>query len=113
MIRQKHIRDNQRFSIIQDDMSYCWACRRYLRKGEGAIHEVFYGTANRQKSKDYGLVVRLCTNHHDPSSPISVHHNPKGELNLELRRIAKEKFKEAYPDMNFREVFGREYETRT
>lgn len=110
MTKQKHIRDSQRFSIMQDDMRFCFICGRYLRQGEGALHEVFWGYANRQKSKDYGLVVKLCNPHHDPDSPISVHHNPAGELNNKLRQKAKQAFKEKYPDKDFREIFGRNYE---
>lgn len=110
MTKKKHIKDSERFSIVQDDMSYCFICKRYLRKGEGAIHEIFWGTANRQKSKDYELVVRLCVNHHDRSSPISVHHNPQGSLNKWLHEKGKEAFKREYPGEDFMKVFGRNYE---
>lgn len=106
----KHIRDNQRFSIMQDDLTYCYICKRPLRKGEGALHEVFWGTSNRQKSKDYGLVVKLCNRHHSPDSPVSVHHNPKGTLNVDLRLQAKKAFAEKYPDEDFVKIFGRSYD---
>lgn len=116
-MKKKHIKESERYSIIQEDYTpvrkegRCWACKRYLRKGEGASHEVFWGTTgNRQKSMDYGLVVRLCFNHHDRGSVISVHHNPKGVLNRELQQLAKKKFIETYPNEDFLEVFGKNYE---
>ena len=117
MTKKKHIKDDERFSIVQDnftlpkfDVGNCFICKRYLRQYEGAAHEIFWGNANRQKSKDYGLVVRLCVNHHDRSSPISVHHNPIGSLNKWLYEKGKEAFKREYPGEDFLKVFGRNYE---
>lgn len=110
MRKHKRIKDSERFSIIQDNMDICYFCRRPLAKGEGAIHECLSGTANRQKSKDYGLVVRLCFNHHDPQSPFSVHANPKGSLNKRLHHDARVAFEKNYPDESFLEVFGRNYD---
>lgn len=115
MTKKKHISDDARYSIVQKDFTQtkyegtCFICRRRLRKGEGAVHEIFCGSANRQKSKDYGLVVRLCFNHHDRSSPISVHHNPKGTLNQMLHDKGREAFLMNYPNKSFIEVFGRNY----
>ena len=115
MTKRQHIKEDKRYSIIQDDFTLtkyvgrCFSCKRYLREHEGAVHEVFGGN-NRQKSMDYGLVVRLCFNHHDRQSPISVHRNPNGYLNKWLMSEAKQKFKEKYPQENFIDIFGREYE---
>ena len=110
MTKRKHIKDKDRFSIIQDELDYCMICRRYLGEG-GHLHEVFWGSANRQKSKDYGLVVKLCFNHHDRQSIISVHHNPQGKMNKWLQQQAREAFENHYPNEDFIEVFGRNYGT--
>lgn len=45
-------------SILQEDMSHCFLCGRCDRKLDR--HEVFFGSAYRQKSKADGLWVLLC-----------------------------------------------------
>ena len=70
------------------------------------IHEVFYGSANRKKSIQYGCCVCLCAKHHNMSNE-GVHFNKK--LDNELKQLMQKRFKEVYPDKNFLKIFGRNY----
>lgn len=90
-------------SVLQEDLGECIICgtRYNIHR-----HEVFFGTANRQKSIKWGMVVGLCAYHHDTSNN-SVHYND--EMDLKLKRYAQRKFQEAYPDEDFMEVFNRNY----
>lgn len=62
MKRSGHIKDSQRWSWITPNFDYCFLCSATHVPLEK--HEVFHGTANRQKSKDYGMVVSLCPRCH-------------------------------------------------
>lgn len=57
-----HCTDAQRWSWIQPSLDYCYLCHRVNVPLEK--HEVYHGTVNRQKSKDYGFVVALCPRCH-------------------------------------------------
>lgn len=89
-------------SIMTNDMNHCWVC------GSNHVqwHHVIFGTANRRLSDYYGLIVPLCPFHHTESSE-GVHFNK--EFDLYLKRIAQTKFEQAYPDLNFVEIFGKNY----
>lgn len=94
----------ERFSIIQPDFNErCYFCnQRYgLHK-----HEVFFGTADRKKSIEWGMVVSLCPNHHNMSSD-GVHFNR--QMDLTLKRDAQRIFEEKYGHEKFMEVFHRNY----
>lgn len=82
-------------SILQEERE-CWVCRSpYVEE-----HHVFYGTANRTLSEEYGLKVYLCHEHHTGKS--GVHFNPR--LDAKLKGIAEKRFHEEYP-YNFRRLF--------
>lgn len=88
-------------SILQNS-NECYLCgtTQWLE-----THHVF-GASNRDKSEKYGLVVRLCHYcHNEP--PIGVHHNR--DTDLMLKQIAQEEFQKRYPDINFVQLFGRNY----
>jgi len=68
--RQK-IKDEDRYSIIVPDFKHCYVCGA---SGDIHLHEVFYGSANRQKSISDGCVIPLCPAHHNMSSQ-GVHFN--------------------------------------
>lgn len=89
-------------SILQTK-NECWKCHdtRNLH-----THEVFYGTANRKKSIDYGLQVKLCGKHHNLSTE-GVHFNKA--LDKELKTYAQKKFEELYGHDKFMEIFKRNY----
>lgn len=93
----------KRFSILQNEMNKCWVCGT---TNNLHIHEVFYGTANRQKSIKYGCCVSLCGKHHNLSNE-GVHFDRA--LDLELKKVMQKKFIQVYPDLDFIKVFGKSY----
>lgn len=69
-------------------------------------HEVFFGSANRKKSIQYGLQVKLCPKHHNMSSK-GVHFDKV--LDTHLKKFAQTKFEEKYGHEKFMEVFKKNY----
>ena len=68
-------------------------------------HHIF-GAANRALSEKYGLKVWLRHDiHNEP--PSGVHFNKAHDLML--KRAAQKAFNEHYPQLNFIEIFGRNY----
>lgn len=90
-------------SIIQEEKE-CFVCktRQGLHK-----HHVFYGTANREKSEQYGLTVWLCGRHHNMSDE-GVHFNK--ELDDKLKKHAQRKFESTHGNREaFRMIFGKSF----
>ena len=72
-----------------------------------ATHEIFFGTANRKKSIEDGMVVNLCGKHHNLSSE-GVHFDK--DLDLQLKRKAQKKWEEVYGNRElFIKRYGRNY----
>lgn len=72
-----------------------------------ATHEIFYGTANRKKSIEDGMLINLCGDHHNLSSK-GVHFDK--ELDLKLKQLAQKKWEETYGDRDdFIKRYGRSY----
>jgi len=69
-------------------------------------HHVFEGTANRKLSEKYGCWCYLCAKHHNMSNE-SVHFNKA--LDNKLKKYAQSKFEEAYQELEFLKIFGRNY----
>lgn len=70
-------------------------------------HHIFYGTANRKKSEQYGCWCYLCVRHH-LDGRVGVHYNAR--LNLELRQRCQKEWEKVYGGRDeFREVFGHNY----
>lgn len=98
-------------SIMQDKKDgQCYLCR-LLHKDHGIKrkreeHHVLGGTANRKLSEKYGLKVYLDPDHHQ-YGPEAVHKNK--EVALLLKREAQKAFIRAYQDLDFREIFGKNY----
>jgi hypothetical protein len=69
------------------------------------IHHIF-GGANRKLSTKYGLVVCLCHYCHN-ETPNGVHFNR--ERMDWLRAIGQRRFNEVYPELDFMQIFGRNY----
>lgn len=89
-------------SIITDNMSECAICHR--RPVE--VHHIVFGTANRDLSEKFGLIVPLCPYHHR-EGPTAVHaYRP---ANLYFKKLAQEAFKKVWKEYDFREVFGKEW----
>lgn len=98
-------------SIMQDkEDGQCYLCR--LLHGDYSIkpvceeHHVIGGAANRKLSEKYGLKVYLDPEHHRTGRE-AVHKNAE-TANL-LKEEAQRAFEEAYPALNFREIFGKNY----
>lgn len=90
-------------SILQKDMTKCFicGCTHNLQ-----THEVFFGTANRTKSIDWGLYVRLCSRHHNGSNN-AVHYNHQMDLNL--KQYAQRTFEKKYSREAFMNIFHKNY----
>jgi len=70
-------------------------------------HHVIYGTANRKKSEQYGLTVKLCFPHHNGSSR-GVHLDKA--LDEHLKKIAQLYFENHIGDRRmFIREFGRSF----
>lgn len=100
-------------SIMQDKESgQCYLCRLlhrdYSIKTVREEHHVMGGVANRKLSERYGLKVYLDPDHHRHGQE-AVHKNVE-VANL-LKKEAQKAFMRAYPDMSFREIFGKNYLT--
>lgn len=87
----------------------CYLCKKlyYDNSFKSGLHEhhVFDGP-NRKLSEHFGLKVYLCLNHHT-SGKEAVHNNIK---NMRIiQEDGQRAFEKKYPDLNFRELFGRNY----
>lgn len=69
-------------------------------------HHIFGGTANRKLSEQYGLKVYLCYMHHLDSRD-GVHFDPW--LAEQLHKEGQRAFEKTYPELNFRQIFGKNY----
>lgn len=89
-------------SVVVKDMKHCYVCGSpYVQ-----IHHIFYGTANRKISDQYGYVVPLCQEHHTGST--GVHFNKP--LDLHLKELSQEHFEANYGTREaFIKEFGRSY----
>lgn len=89
-------------SIITCDMTHCDVC------GSSNVewHHIVHGTANRALSDYYGLIIGLCPTHHRLSKD-SVHKN--AQMNRMYKRLAQQRFKQFYPELDFTEIFGVNY----
>ncbi len=81
--KKDRIKDSERSSIIAKDLTKCYICGSTDRV---ALHEAFYGNANRKKSKEDKMIFPICGPHHNLSSA-GVHFNK--ELDLKLKKIAE------------------------
>lgn len=98
LTNRENISDSERFSYLTDDLDHCLYCGAPRTD----LHEVFYGTANRQKSKDWGMVVPLCREHHE-----LVHRNKK--IRQGLQKWAQLRFETKFSHKMFVNVFKKNY----
>lgn len=90
-----------RYSIL-NNLDKCYFCG----KPRQAIHEVFFGTANRKISIDNGFCVGLCNAHHNGSN-YSVHHNR--DMDLKLKRLYQTEYEKTHSRDDFIKLIGRNY----
>lgn len=90
-------------SVIQKE-KYCLVCGTTYNIHK---HHVFFGTANRKKSEEYGLTVNLCAYHHNMSNE-GVHFNK--HLDYHLKQMAQRYYETHYGTReDFRRDFGKSY----
>ena len=96
-------------SIMQKKDGCCYLCQAirgdYSRKHVEEHHAIM-GTANRCLSEQYGLKVYLCIEHHTSGND-AVHKNKS--MRRLLERDAQMAFERNYPDLSFREIFGKNF----
>lgn len=88
-------------SIITSDLTRCDVCG-----APAEVHHIVFGTANRDLSTKFGLVVGLCPEHHRTGKN-AVHKNRRADLYY--KALAERRFKEHWPEYDFREVFGKDF----
>ena len=69
--KKDKIKDSERTSIITPDFKHCYVCGT---DRDIHLHEVFFGSSSRKKSKEDGCVIPLCGPHHNLSSQ-GIHYN--------------------------------------
>lgn len=89
--------ERNRFSILTSS-NKCCMCPSTTNL---TWHEVFRGR-NRTNSMKYGLCLRLCLNCHEK-------YQEDTEFNDYWHKQAQLKFKEVYPDLDFLDIFKRNY----
>lgn len=89
--------ENDRESLFTDDLDCCFLC--HSKRND--LHEIF-GGKNRINSMRYGLILPLCRNCH------SRYQNDKN-FNDYWHKKGQAAFEEAYPDLDFVEIFKRNY----
>ncbi len=89
-------------SIMQNKKA-CYVCgSQYCLEN----HHTIYGTANRKLADKYGLTVWLCMYHHRGDEGV---HGGNTRLDAYLKRDAQEAFEKTYPELSFRQIFGKNY----
>lgn len=108
---KKKKRRRHRESLLQNKESrICYLC---AREGDNSWKSVLeehhiFGGSNRHLSEEYGLKVYICPECHRTSAR-AVHQDPAGAANQYLQAEGQRVFEENYPELNFREIFGRNY----
>lgn len=80
----------------------------YKTKRENGLvrHEVFFGRKQRDLSIKYGLVIFIKSEEHEGNTK-AIHQDIK--LDEKIKQIAQREFVKVYPELNFREIFGKNY----
>lgn len=92
--------ERMRYSILTKDLNHCFICGA----NKHSIHEIYFGK-NRINSMKWGCCVPLCLDHHTGRN--GVHNN--SQVDIILKQKCQKKFQELYPEINFLEIFHRNY----
>lgn len=111
MVQPADWRDMKSKPIITEFMEYCIICGK-----PAEWHHCFSGTANRSISDADGLVIPLCTDHHN-SSRMSAHQNKEmytlihiiGQLAWEKHYIYVNECSESQARSDFMNRYGKSY----
>ena len=97
-------------SIMHSKDGTCYLCMKlnqdFSVKPYVEEHHCIYGTARRKLAEKYGLKVYLCKEHH-LTGENAAHRNPK--ISDMLKIAAQNAFEKRYPDLDFLEIFGKNY----
>lgn len=87
--------------------SPCLTTKCFFTQADNGLecHHIF-GGPNRKKSEKYGMKVMLHHSMHR-GTPHGVHTNRHNDLIVKM--YGQRKFEELYPDLDFIEIFGRNY----
>lgn len=86
-------------SIVTNDLRHCYFCGRPCNE----IHHCIHGWANRKWSDRFHLVVGLCHECHREL------HDRNAEMDHQLKKVAQTAFREHYPNLNFVDIFGKNF----
>ena len=89
------------------DYPECFLCGRNGCGDPLEEHHIFEGTGLRPLSEKYGLKVYLCGHRCHRNGPESVHQNI--EVRRELQRKGQIRFEEENPELDFMQIFGKNY----
>lgn len=89
--------ERKRTSLFTADLNHCYICG----KAKEHIHEIFEGK-NRKNSMQYQMCLPLCHTCHD-----RMHRD--ANLQLEYKRKGQVLFNQAYPNLNFVDIFKKNY----
>lgn len=89
--------EKSRRSLLTDDLNCCILCK----KPNIDINEIYPGR-NRQNSMKYGLCIPLCRFHHNQ-------YHIDRNMQLYFMKIGQNKFEENYPNLNFINIFHKNY----
>ena len=90
--------ERNRYSLFSSEKTKCYFCGSTYKL---TWHEIFFGR-NRRNSMKYGLCLRMC---------LKCHRKYQEDKNFnEVWHVrAQKKFNEVYPDLDFVEIFGKNY----
>lgn len=99
-------------SIMHEKGRHCYLCALlhddFSVKNDLQEHHVIYGNGRRALSEKYGLKVYLCFKHHTyAGGPEAIHRD--SEIALIVKKAAQLAFMYRFPELNFREIFGKSY----
>lgn len=90
-------------SIIQKNKE-CYVCSTTYNLHS---HHIYFGNPWRKLSERYGMKVYLCWQHHEGT--YGVHGKHGHDLDMKLKKKGQEVFEEYYSDLNFKDIFGKNY----
>lgn len=98
-------------SIMHRKDGTCYLCIKLYgdySERQTQEHHAIYGRGRRKLSEKYGLKVYLCFRHHtEDGGPEAVHRN--AETDRIVKREAQKAFEKRWPELDFREIFGKYY----
>lgn len=86
-------------SIVTDNLKTCFICGMKATE----IHHCLHGYSNRKWAEKYHLVVGLCHSCHRQV------HDSNHAMDLFLQQSGQQAFEKEHPDLNFRQIFGKNY----